>query len=336
VEWITPLNASGAGSSAVGYRVEPNPDSVSRTGIITIGGMGFTVSQFGASCTFTLDSTSLSLSAAGGTGTVSISTGSTCFSGASSQVPWIMITSGGSGAGPRTVGFSVAPNPGTGERIGTLTIAGQVFTVTQAAGAGCTYAVAPTSQLVAAAGGTASVGITTGAACGWVSSSDVTWMTVTTGASGTGSGTVGYTVAPNTSGAYRAGTLTIGGQRFSVSQAGVGCTFGLDQTSLTMPAAGGTGTVSLTAPSGCFWLASSNVAWMTITSGTSGTGSRTFTFTVAANTAAGSRTGTLVIAGKTFTVTQAGQYRFPLVRSECATARSGPSRLKPSRASRRW
>jgi hypothetical protein len=46
---------------------------------------------------------------------------------------------------------------------------------------------------------------------------------------------------------------------------------------------------------------------MTITSGTSGSGPRTFTFTVAPNTGAASRLGTLVIGGKTFTVTQAGQ-----------------------------
>jgi hypothetical protein len=308
VSWLSVISgASGTGAGIVGYRVEPNPTSSWRTGTLTIGGERFSVSQSGTSCTFTLGSTSQSMPAAGGAGAVSIDTGSTCFSSSSSQASWITITSGASGSGPRTVGFSVAPNPDTVDRVGTLTIAGQPFTVTQAAGAGCSYAVAPTSQIVTAAGGAATVGLTTGSACPWVSSSSVNWLTVTQGASGTGSATIGYSVEPNTGGSYRTGILTIGGQRFTVSQAGVGCTFELDATSLSMPAAGGTGTVTLTAPSGCFWLASSKVSWMTITSGTSGTGSRTFTFTVALNTAAGSRTGSLVIAGKTFTVTQAGQ-----------------------------
>jgi hypothetical protein len=41
---------------------------------------------------------------------------------------------------------------------------------------------------------------------------------VTAGASGTGNGTVSFTVAANT-GAARSGTLTIGGQTFTVTQA---------------------------------------------------------------------------------------------------------------------
>jgi hypothetical protein len=44
----------------------------------------------------------------------------------------ITVTSGASGTGNGTVGYSVAANGGSGERQGTVTVAGQTFTVTQA------------------------------------------------------------------------------------------------------------------------------------------------------------------------------------------------------------
>jgi Zn-dependent metalloprotease len=84
------------------------------------------------------------------------------------------------------------------------------------------------------------------------------------------------------------------------------CTFSISPTSASQPAAGGTGSVSVTATAGCSWSAVSNSAFITITSGASGTGSGTVNYSVAANTATTSRTGTLTIAGLTFTVTQAG------------------------------
>ena len=46
------------------------------------------------------------------------------------------------------------------------------------------------------------------------------WFTVTGGSSGTGNGTVSYTVAANTSTSPRTGTLTIAGLTATVTQAG--------------------------------------------------------------------------------------------------------------------
>ena len=54
------------------------------------------------------------------------------------------------------------------------------------------------------------------ASCAWDAVSDQpSWLTVTSGASGMGSGSVGYTVADNPGGP-RSGTLTIAGQAFAV------------------------------------------------------------------------------------------------------------------------
>lgn len=83
------------------------------------------------------------------------------------------------------------------------------------------------------------------------------------------------------------------------------CTFTLNPASASPSAAGGAGTVAVTASSGsCVWTASSSASWISITGGASGTGSGTVSYSVQANTGA-QRTGTLLIAGQSFTVTQA-------------------------------
>jgi Zn-dependent metalloprotease len=92
-------------------------------------------------------------------------------------------------------------------------------------GGACSFSINPTSASFAAAGGSASVTVTTQAGCNWTAVSNNSFITITSGASGSGSGTVSYSVAANTSTA-RSGSLTIAGLTHSVSQAaaGGGCT----------------------------------------------------------------------------------------------------------------
>ncbi len=87
---------------------------------------------------------------------------------------------------------------------------------------------------------------------------------------------------------------------------GGACTYSINPTSASLPAGGGTGSITVTATAGSNWTAASNATFITITSGGSGTGNGTVNYSVAANTGTSSRTGTLTIAGLTFTVTQAG------------------------------
>ncbi len=90
---------------------------------------------------------------------------------------------------------------------------------------------------------------------------------------------------------------------------GAACTndlYKISPTSASIAADGGSGSVTVTAPSGCAWTAASNANWITITSGAPGAGNGTVQYSVAANTSTSSRTGTLTIASQTFTATQAG------------------------------
>jgi hypothetical protein len=88
----------------------------------------------------------------------------------------------------------------------------------------CTFSLGPTSQAFSGAGGNGMVSVTTAAGCAWTAvSNDPSFITVTSGSPGTGNGTVNFSVAPNTACSERTGTITIGGQTFTVTQASAGC-----------------------------------------------------------------------------------------------------------------
>jgi hypothetical protein len=301
--WLSvTAGAAGTGNGTVGFSVAANTGAA-RTGTLTIANQTFTVNQtaFAAPCSYSISPTSQNVVAGAGTTTVTVTTTAACAWTASSGAPWITITSGGTGTGNGSVGLSIAANTG-GARTGTVTIADQAFTVNQAAfAAPCTYAISPTSQNVAAGASTTTVTVTTTAACTWTATSGAPWITVASGASGTGNGSVGLSIAVNADGT-RTGTVTIAGQTFTVNQAAP-CTYSISPTSQSMPVLGGAGTVTVTTTSACAWTATSNAPWLTITSGASGTGNGTVGFTAAVNSA-GARSGTLTIAGQTFTVTQ--------------------------------
>jgi hypothetical protein len=169
----------------------------------------------------------------------------------------------------------------------------------------CSYSLGSTSASVPSTANTGSVSVVTGSGCAWTAVSNVSWVTITGGASGTGIGTVTYSVAANITGSPRTGTLTIAGQTFTVNQAAISCTYTLGSTSASVPSTANTGSLSLVTGTSCSWTAVSNVSWVTITAGASGTGIGTVTYSVAANTG-GARTGTLTIAGQPFTISQAG------------------------------
>ena len=159
-----------------------------------------------------------------------------------------------------------------------------------------------TSQAAAPGGGAGTVSVTAPAGCAWTAASNNTgWLTVTSGGSGTGNGTVGFSDTPNTGAASRTGTLLIGGVTFTVTQSACGYT--VSPTSLNVGTTATTGTLTLTTTAGCTWSASSSAPWITVT--TSGTGSATLSYSATANTSS-SRIATLTIAGMPVSVLQTG------------------------------
>ena len=83
----------------------------------------------------------------------------------------------------------------------------------------CTYAASPSRATFTAQGGTGTVNVTTGAGCGWSATSGESWIAITSGATGSGSGTVTYSVAPYSGRqGSRNGKLTIANQTTNIRQ----------------------------------------------------------------------------------------------------------------------
>jgi len=171
----------------------------------------------------------------------------------------------------------------------------------------CAYTIFPANEYFSHGGGTGNVSVTTKIGCSWTAISYESWINITSGSSGSGSGTVYYSVDANSGTTSRTGTIRIAGKTFTVNQGGRPCTYSISPLSENFSYSGGTGNVSVTTQSGCYWTAVSHESWISITSGSSGTGSGTVYYSVDANSGTTSRTGTMNIAGATFTVNQDGR-----------------------------
>jgi hypothetical protein len=115
--------------------------------------------------------------------------------------------------------LSIGRNTGSA-RSASVTIASQTVTIQQAAApppAPCTYAIKPTYYDAGRGPDTITINVTAGAGCAWTARSDVGWVTVDAGSSGSGNGTVRLLVQAN-SGEERSTTLTIAGQPFALHQ----------------------------------------------------------------------------------------------------------------------
>ena len=296
--------------------VAPNPRGISRSASIVVNDQRLSVAQEARACTFTLASSSAQVEPAQTTVDVTVETIDGCEWRASTATPWLRVDATAR-TGSGSVAISVEQNDGTAVRQGTVTVAGQPFTVTQTARtspapvpapAQCTPSVQPAEQEVAAAAQSESVDLETGASCAWTATSHDAWITITSPARGTGSARIQFSITANTGSAARTGRLTVAGLPVAIRQlppaAPPPCTYTLSPASRSVPAEGGRGSVTLSARADCAWSASEDADWITLAT-TSGNGDATVAYTVAANTQTTSRSASITIAGRTHRVTQA-------------------------------
>ena len=204
------------------FTIGANPAGIPRTGTLTVAGTSFTVSQQAVPCSYFINPTSQSVAAAGGPGPpVSVTAPEGCGWTATSGTPWITnVTSSGAGNGLREFHRRSQYGP---LRTGSLTIAGQVFNVTQADG--CSFALIPPGGITVtrAAGSYPVVINASNQACSWTASvtSDFPGggLFLTGASSGTGTGATAFAVSANLDPLQRVGTLSIAGQAFEVTQA---------------------------------------------------------------------------------------------------------------------
>ena len=306
VPWIDVVQGSGNGTGDVTFTVQSNPASSARAGTITVGGQAFSISQAAAACSYTLNPTSLNMSADGGHGRVGVETSANCAWTAVSGASWLELANqSGNGAGE--VNFNVQANGATTGRSATITIGGQVFTLNQA-GIACTFALNPPSANVVYTASNGQFSVVTQAGCAWTAASGAAWVTVTAPPNGVGNGPgdVSYSVLANPDPTPRTTAVTVGGQSYMISQAAApaACTYSLSPPTASYAAAGGTGMFTVNTQPNCAWTATAVDAWITITAGSSGSGTGDVSYTVGSNATGQSRSGVISAGGQAFGISQ--------------------------------
>jgi all-beta uncharacterized protein/BACON domain-containing protein len=152
----------------------------------------------------------------GGKGTVAIATTRDCSWTVSTSASWVSVANT-SGQGQASIPYSVAANPVPVARAAQIAVSDATLQLSQDA-APCRFALSPSSASVAAAGGPVTVQLSTLAGCAWKATSDSSWLTITSAASGTTTATIGMSAASNT-GAARTAHMIAGGLTFTVTQA---------------------------------------------------------------------------------------------------------------------
>lgn len=85
--------------------------------------------------------------------------------------------------------------------------------------ANCSVTIDSEGRKVSGVGGTVEINVTaSGSTCSWQAEANVEWITITSGASGEGSGKVILTVAPNPESRKRKGKINVGGNLFVLTQ----------------------------------------------------------------------------------------------------------------------
>ena len=181
------------------------------------------------------------------------------------------------------------------------------------AAASCGYTINPGTQYSYAAGWLA-FAVTAPSGCPWTATPSDTWIHMIR-SSGAGSGTIPLAVDANTTTSTRTGTVTVNSQVYTIVQPPSSCTYTLSNPTLT--SAGGTATITVTAPAGCPWdveLQNGDAVTVTsavsspasVTSSITGTGDGTVTLSIPPNFGVNNNSYCVEIGGQSSCIGEAG------------------------------
>src|SRR6185369_1190291 len=162
-----------------------------------------------ATCTYSLSRQTASIAASGDIFPLDVVTSSSCSWSVAGAPDWIAVTNTAV-AGSARLHVDVAANFQSTPRTATITIGGVALTVTQAA-AGCSFIPTVGTASLPAAGGTFALTIATTSGCAWTAAFQPGWLS-SVATSGTGTATINFTAAPNTTTLPRTGTVQVGSQ----------------------------------------------------------------------------------------------------------------------------
>lgn len=330
---------SGTDSGTITVDYTANTSTSPRVATITVTAAGaagspmlVTISQSGTQPILAVSPADSVVGSAAGTAAFSVTntgTGTMEWSASSSEV-WAAISSGASGTDAGIITVDYTANTTNTQRVATLTITAAgatgspaTVTLTQTAGQPV-LSITPADSAVTSTAGTATF-IVTNSGTGtmaWTAASADGWATITSGNSGSDSGTITLTYAANPTNSLRVATITVTADGATGSPLSVTLTQAAGQPILSVtpadsavPAISGSATFSVAnAGTGTMsWTAVSSETWATISAGSAGTDDGTITVDYAANNTNLQRVGTLTITSPeatgspiAVTLTQAG------------------------------
>jgi len=293
--WITLKATSGNAGNPVAYTVAPSDAIGDRFGYVYVSGYTHQIKQSGYEATATPSTFSAGPEGLTGTVSVGMSGGRYAWT-AKPNCDWISLSKA-SGTGEDTVTFTVAPFTEITTRTGTMTIAGKTVTVAQTG---------RTMRISENAGSfdyyTHAIALTVDALASteWRVTPNASWISVVSPASGTGRGgsPVGLAIGENPSYRGRTGTVTIGTQTYTVTQEGRPANklaFSIAPKETTASVMGANGSIAVTATPDLPWRVASQANWLTIASGSTGSGNGNIAYAVQPNSTLAERRGTITV-----------------------------------------
>ncbi len=296
---------NGVGSAPLFYLLEPNNSGIARTGNVRIADQILTIRQLGLPCNFSLSANNLTHGSVGATNAITVNGPAGCPWTVYNTNSWITFPSGTNYSGGRSLTYWVSANSKFLDRTGTVTVAGQTFTVIQL-GITCAYSISPSGATNTSGNVTGLVSVATSGDCTWEVVNTNGWIAIKSGAAGTNGGLVRYTVQANSSPTIRSAYLTVAGIPFLVTQLGSPCTYTLSSTGRLHGSLSDTGQVTVLTDDECGWDVINASPWIHFTSATNGIGTAPISYLLDANTSFGDRTGTFTVGDQIYTITQLG------------------------------
>lgn len=290
-DWIViKQGASGTDAGSCVYVVNANTTADTRIGHIKIGGNTYTITQYGYTATISPSSATFTRDGGGGTITVTVDAGVSWSAVANDS--WIAV-SPASGTSVGTVSYTVSEYPGVISRVGSITIGGKVFSVTQT---GVDVNLEPKQVAKSSDADIIGVTVTALAQTGWTVVPNDPWISVIDKSSGYGDYVLTLAINSNPSFARRTGTVSVGSAILTIVQEGLStASLTINPETATASPSGAYGNVAVYATPDAPWTATSLTSWLTISEGATGTGNGNIKYVASANPTVESRVGQILI-----------------------------------------
>ena len=291
-DWITiKSGSSGDADGKVMFTVSENATADTRIGHINITGDNvYTITQYGYTGSISPTSATCGLDGASGTITVTVDAGVSW--SAKPNVDWITVTPA-EGRSVGTVTYTVAAYNGVVSRTGSITIAGQTFSITQT---GVDVNIEPKRTKVGADADMIQVAVTALAATKWEVTTEASWISILDKEQGYGDYDVTLVVNANPSFVQRTGTVSIGTATLTVVQDGKEtANLAIDPENATASASGAYANIAVYATPDAPWTAQSLTSWLTISQGQEGAGNGNIKYVISPNPTLSEREGKIKI-----------------------------------------